>query len=158
MSSYSINDISRSADRHKLYILLCNPDELSERISFIQTNNISAVNIGKELSMFIGELGDYSYLNMDVFDFTMKLLEERKAKINDIGNDVVAIYNLGILLEPAIELKAAQLIKEFSKSTALIIIWENQIDYPDVLNWTTQKNNYSLDFTDTQIKKLQYAI
>ncbi|HEY5593274.1 MAG TPA: hypothetical protein VIK55_19940 [Paludibacter sp.] len=158
MSSYSINDISKSADRHKLYILSCNPDELSERILFIQTNNISAVNIGKELSMFIGELGDYSYLNMDVFDFTMKLLEERKAKINDIGNDVVAIYNLGILLEPAIELKAAQLIKEFSKSTVLIIIWENQTDYPDVLSWPTQKNNYSLDFTDTQIKKLQYAI
>lgn len=158
MSSYSINDISRSTDRHKLYILSCNPDELSDRISFIQTNNISAINIGKELSMFIGDLGDYSYLNMDVFEFTMKLLEDGKAKINGSGNDVVAIYNLGILLEPTLELKAAQLIKEFSKSTALIIIWENQTDYPDVLNWLTQKNNYSLDFTDTQIKKLQYAI
>lgn len=158
MISYSINDISQSTDRFKLYVLSCSPGKLPESISFIQSHNIPVINIGKEISTFISGLKDYSYLNMDVFDFTTKLLEDRKANINGTGNDVVAIYNLGILLEPALELNAKQLIKEFSKSSAIIIIWENQSDLPDVLNWPTQQSNYSFDFTDTQLKRLQHEI
>ena len=158
MSTYSIKDITKSADRHKLYILLCSLDALSESLAFIQSQNVAAVNIGKELASFIDELDDYSYLNIDVYDFAKKLLDNRKAKIDGSVNDVVAIYNLGILLEPALELNATQLLKEFSKSAALIIIWENQTEQSDVLNWTTQKNNYFLDFSDTQLKRLQHAI
>jgi len=74
------------------------------------------------------------------------------------GNDVVAICNLGILMEPALELNAVQLFKEFSKSAALIIIWDNQSEIPDRLDWLTQKQNFFLDFSDIQLKKLQYAI
>ena len=61
-------------------------------------------------------------------------------------------------MEPILELNLVTLFKEFSKSTALIIIWENQYDIPDRLNWTTQKNNYALDFSDSPLKKLQDAI
>lgn len=158
MSTYSINDISHSVDRHKLYILFCGPDELSKSISFIQNQNINAINMGKELASFIDELEDYKYLNIDVYDFTKKLLDNSKAKLDGSGNDIVAIYNLGILFELALELNAKQLLKEFSKSAALIIIWENQTEQTDILNWPTQKNNYYLDFSDMQLKKLHYAI
>jgi hypothetical protein len=51
-----------------------------------------------------------------------------------------------------------QLFKEFSKSTSLIIIWDNQSENPDRLDWQTQKQNFFLDFSDIQLKKLQYAI
>jgi len=51
-----------------------------------------------------------------------------------------------------------QLFKEFSKSTSLIILWENQSELPDRLEWLTQKNNFFLDFSESQLKKLQYAI
>ncbi len=72
--------------------------------------------------------------------------------------DVIAIYNLGILMEPALELNAVQLFKEFSKSTSLIILWDNQSEIPDRLEWTTQKHYFFLDFSESQLKKLQYAI
>ena len=158
MSSYSIKDISNSTDRHKLYTLMCNPDELPASISFIQSQNITAINIGKELAKYINELEDERYLNIDVYDFTRKLLEKNKLKVAGSTNDIVAIYNLGILLEPALEMNAVQLLKEFSKSSSLIIIWENQSEQPDRLNWQTQKQNYFFDFSDTQLKKMQYAI
>jgi len=158
MITYSINDLSKTSDRYNLYILPCIPATLQECISFLQSQNIPVVNIGKEISTFINGLEDYSYLNMDVFDFTIKLLEVTKAQINGSGNDVVAIYNLGILLEPALELKTSQMIKEFSKSTSLIIIWENQMDLTEELCWPTQKNDYFFDFTDTHLKTLQNAI
>ena len=158
MSTYSIKDIIQSTDRHKLYTLMCRPDELSESIAFIQAQKINLLNIGKELALFIDGLEDYSYLNIDVYDFIKKILEKHKCQINSTGNDILAIYNLGILFEPALELNAVQLLKEFSKSASLIIIWENQSDIPDRLHWPTQQSTVLLDFTETQIKKLQYAI
>lgn len=158
MSTYSIKDVIQSADRHKLYTLLCSQDELVNCITWLQSQKIHAINVGKDLAAFIDGLEDFSYLNIDVFDYVKKLLDKHKTKINNTGNAVVAIYNLGILLEPALELNAAQLLKEFSKTAALIIIWENQTDIPDRLHWSTQQNNIFFDFTETQLKKLQYAI
>lgn len=158
MSTYSIKDISNSVDRHKLYILFSGPDKLYENILYIRNQNITVINLGKELSTFIDKMEDFKYLNIDVCDFIKKLLDNNKAKIDGLGNNIVAIFNLGILLEPALELNAAQLLKEFSKSAALIIIWENQIEQTDILNWSAQKNGYYLDFSETQLKKLQYEI
>ena len=71
---------------------------------------------------------------------------------------MIAIYNLGILMEPNLELNAAQLFKEFSKSTSLILLWDNKFDTPDRLEWSTQKNNFFLDFSESQLKKLEYVL
>jgi len=158
MSTYSIKDISTTADRFKLYTLMCNANELADKIAFVKSQNINVINIGKELANYIDGLDDFRYLNIDVYDYTQKLLDKHKSKINGAGNDVVAIFNLGILMEAALEFNAVQLFKEFSKSTSLIIIWDNQSEVPDILDWPTQKNNFYLDFSDTQLKNLQYAI
>ncbi len=53
MSTYPIKDISTTADRHKLYTLVCNSDELSDSITFIQSQNINVLNIGKDLATYI---------------------------------------------------------------------------------------------------------
>jgi hypothetical protein len=158
MSTYSIEDITSTSDRFKLYTLVYNANELLDKIAYLKFQNINVINIGKELATYIDGLDDFSYLNIDVYDYTKKLLDKQKSKINSTGNDVIAIYNLGILMEPALELNAVQLFKEFSKSTSLIILWDNQSDIPDRLEWTTQKHNFFLDFSESQLKKLQYAI
>lgn len=137
---------------------MCSQDGLVDCISWLNSKKIHSINVGKELATFIDGLEDFSYLNIDVFDYVKKLLDKHKAKINNTGNEVVAIYNIGVLLEPALELNAAQLLKDFSKTAALIIVWENESDILERLHWPTQQNNIFLDFTDTQIKKLQYAI
>ena len=158
MSTYSIEDITSTSDRFKLYTLVYNANELQDKIAYLKSQNINIINIGKEIATYIDGLDDFSYLNIDVYDYTKKLLDKHKSKINSMGNDVIAIYNLGILMEPALELNAVQLFKEFSKSTSLIIIWDNQTDTPDRLEWHTQKHNFFLDFSESQLKKLQYAI
>lgn len=158
MSIYQIKDISITTDRFKIFTLMCNPNEIADKIAFVKSQNINVINIGKELATYIDSLEDFRYLNIDVFDFTKKLLDKHRSKTNGAGNDVLAIYNLGILMEPALKLNAVQLLKEFSKSASLIIIWENQSDIPDRLVWPTHKNNFFLDFSESQLKKLQYAI
>ena len=158
MSTHSIEVISSTSDRFKLYTLVYNANELQDKIAYLKSQNINIINIGKELATYIDGLYDFSYLNIDVYDYTKKLLDKHKSKINSMGNDVIAIYNLGILMEPVLELNAVQLFKEFSKSTSLIILWDNQSDIPDRLEWLTQKHNFLLDFSESQLKKLQYAI
>lgn len=158
MTIYSFKDISSSVDRHKLYILFCKPEEVNSNIGSIQSYKIATINLGKELATFIDHLDDYQYLNIDVYDYTKKLLDRNKSKINGSGNEIVAIYNLGILLEPALELNPVHLLEEYSKSSALIIIWENKIDISDKLIWPSQNSDYCLDFSDTHLKTLQNVI
>jgi hypothetical protein len=158
MRTSSIEELYNSTDRFKLYILQCNSENLNGALSFFQKHGIPAINIGKEISSFIDKLANYRFLNIDVYDFTKNLLESKKTKIGSSGNDVIAIYNPGVLLEPSLELNAVQLLKEFSKSATLIIIWENQLESPDRLNWPTQQQTYFLDFSEIRLKILQNEI
>jgi len=96
MSTYSIEDITSTSDRFKLYTLVYNANELQDKIAYLKSQNINVINIGKELATYIDGLDDFSYLNIDVYDYTKKLLDKHKSKINSMGNDVIAIYNLGI--------------------------------------------------------------
>lgn len=158
MSGYTIEDIIHSSDRYKLYTLVCREEDLPERILHLQSRQIYAINIGKEVAAFIDGLEDFSYLTIDTFDFIKNLLDRHKAKISTTGNEVVAVYNLGILFEPTLELNATKLLKEFSKMAALIIIWEYQIDIPGRLHWPGLQNNICFDFAETQLKDLRYEV
>jgi len=150
--------VVNTCERYKIFCLIFGDQNVIDLVVYLETECVKSINIGKELATYIDGLDDFSYLNIDVYDYTKKLLDKHKTKINNMGNDVIAIYNLGILMEPALELNAVQLFKEFSKSTSLIILWDNQSDIPDRLEWLTQKHNFFLDFSESQLKKLQYAI
>jgi hypothetical protein len=158
MATFDFDNIINSTERYKLYNLICTNETLKESIDLLQFKGIQTINIGKELGSFIDTIEDFSYLNIDVFDFLIKTLDKYRAKINNVGNDIVAIYNLGILLEPSLELNTVQLLKEFSKTSALIIIWENNPVTPNMLKWPTQQNHFFLDFTETPLKTMHYAI
>ena len=158
MRTYSLQDLAQSVDSHKLYILLCEAAELKDCAARLQAQGVPSLNLGSELARFIDQLEDFSYLSIDVFDFAKKLLDLHKAKPKQGGPEVLAVYNLGILLEPALKLNAVKFFTAFSRTAALIIIWENEARLPDRLHWSTQQNNIFLDFTETPLKKLQYAI
>jgi hypothetical protein len=153
-----INQFTKSCERYKIFCLLIENQKIIDLVVNLETEGVKSINIGKELAIYIDNLKDFSYLNIDVYDYVKNILDKHKSKINDKGNDVIAIYNLGILMEPNLELNAVQLFKEFSKSTSLVILWDNQFDIPDRLVWSTQKNNFFLDFSESQLKKLEYAI
>lgn len=123
MNTFSISDISNSKDRYKLFVLMCSQNDISNGITYIRSQKLKAVNIGQELAVYIDKLKDFSYIDIDIADYFKKLLENNKSKINNYGNDVVAIYNLGILFESSFKLNVVQLLTTFSKSTAIIILW-----------------------------------
>ncbi|MDX1908004.1 MAG: hypothetical protein SF053_13295 [Bacteroidia bacterium] len=158
MSIYSWSDILTSIDRYKIYTLRCEPSALWNCIAEVLSASINVLNLGKEVAGFIKDLPEHTYLDIEVMEFIPKLLEKHSSQINNAGNHMVAIYNLGLLLEPMLKLNTVQLLSEFSKSKALIIIWEHDNDGKGNLSWATQKNSFSLDFSMIPIKQLQYAI
>jgi hypothetical protein len=158
MNNQLIADFKNSTDRFKIFALLCSKSEISDRISWFESENVPVLNIGKEIAQFLDDLEDYRYLTIDVFDFLKKLLDNRTCKIGESGNSVIAIYNLGILFEDQLELNAANVLKEFSKISSVIIIWENEFSYPDKLFWKDHQSNVSLDFSDAQLKILKHAL
>ena len=158
MSSYTIEDILNSHERHKLFLYDCLESQLKDVLQTFTNKNIPVLNIGFELANFLNNLNDYRFLAIETYDFILKLLNKNKKRINNSENEIIAIHNLAILLEPNLELNAVRLFTEFSKSFGLIIIWENQYNLQDILNWPTQKQKFSLDFSDTTLRKLQHAI
>lgn len=158
MDCYSLKNILDCTDRYKLFVYLTSPDQIQVVITWFHYQNIHPINLGKELASFINELDDQRYLHIDTQEYTKNLLEKQKSTNLDFITEVIAVYNLGILLEPELGLNAEKLLKDISKSSPLIIIWENQSQLSNQLHWPTQQNNIFLDFTETPLKTLHYAI
>jgi hypothetical protein len=157
-SNMNLANVFRSTDRHKLFLLNCREESFNECLGFLANQHIEAVNIGLEVSVFLNRLEDYRYLNLEVSDFIIKMLNERKHKPEGSMNDVVVIYNLGILMEHALEINASQLLKNFAKNVALIIIGDALELEGNKLFWPNQKESFSIDFNDTSIKQISYEI
>jgi hypothetical protein len=158
MCFYSLDSVFQSVERHKLFVVFCSHNELALYIDWLKAQEIHSINMGIELSMFINGLFDAQHLDILVSDYVKKLLDQYKTKIKIAGNEVVAVYNLGILFEPSLELNATKLLKDFSKTASLIIIWENQFETPIRLHWPSQSDHIFFDFTETTLKKLHNAI
>lgn len=156
MAIYPLNEVFDSNDHYKLFLLPFLEETKSQTVEFLESKGIKTVDVGKIVSLFIDALENYKYLNIDVVDYIQKLMDQYKSKGK--GNAVVAITNLGILLEPALEINSSKLLKEYSKSTSLIILWEHEFHGSQKLTWKTQKTKYYLDFSEINLKILQNEI
>lgn len=158
MNIVTIADIANSFDRHKIFLMQCESDDINSCIEICQKQNIYALNIGLELSSYISKLKNYKYLNIDVNEQIKKLIDKYKTQINSGSNHIIAIYNLGILFESELELNVTQLLQDISRSVAIIIIWDNYNLENNTLSWLSDNNPYTLQFSEIQIKKLHYEI
>jgi hypothetical protein len=158
MLNLFLEEILTSSDRYKLYLLRYQAAELEKKIQFLNASKINVINLGLELSHYIDSLDDFRYLTIDVYDFVIKLLDKNKSKFKENSNNVLAIYNLGILWEASLELNVTSILKEFSKSSSLIILWENNLEIAHRLTWPTQSGSIFLDFSDIQLKELKHEI
>ena len=156
MKTDLLTELRFPTSRHRLFLLICKPNKVQECIDFLSANNINSLNVGLELSKFIDIIDDYSYLTIELIDYFKKLLDSTKSCI-DKSNNIIAIYNFGILLEDTLELDASLLFKDFSKTNTLIIMCEFGEMNNEKLYWSNNKNNY-IDLTNTNIKILEYEI
>src|SRR5687768_9505648 len=121
MEKVTLNQVLTSVDRYKLFYLSASSKGLGNILSVLQDRKIPIVNVGLELSTFLKDSARNKYLHLEAYEHIKKVLEVKKANVTGSGNEVVSIYNFGILQEPLLELNPAQIFKDFSKSAALII-------------------------------------
>ena len=74
-----------------------------------------------------------------------------------VGNPLISVVVNCFNSEKFLDQTLKSVIKQTYQNWE-VILWDNQSDIPDRLEWHTQKHNFFLDFSESQLKKLQYAI
>lgn len=143
---------------NSLMVIECDRNKIRDCLAEFSNLGIDILNLGYKVAVFLEELLDYSYLSIEAYDFTKKLLNKNIQKAINSDKGILVIYNLGILFEPALEIKVSLLLKEYLKTASIILIWETSSESVDNTNWLNQQNNIFFEFAESQIKKLQYAI
>lgn len=148
-----LNNISDTS-RHNLFLVQCQADSLNDVIAKLEINGVSVINIGKALSRKLKEIKSTKFLNIESQEFLHEMIGKQSKEIMKGKPPVVAIYNLGILFEPILSLNTEKILKDLSKNTTLIVLWEHQISPPGVLHWGMQQDQYNLNLSDINLVKV----
>jgi hypothetical protein len=148
-----INQIT-DYERYNIYVLPCKDTSLLEVAKNLETRGFPVINVGKSLAKYLANIKKAKHLHLEAEDQFKKLIETNSKKVSEVKPPVVAIFNLGILFEELVSIDAAKIIKELSKSFAIIIIWDEQIESSAILHWDVQKDTIQLNFTDTHLKQV----
>lgn len=148
-------DISIERESYKLCLYNTSDEEIPEVIVAFERDNIPVVNIGYEISLFLKKQFKAKYLQIEIQELLAKIVETTSKKLIDSKPKIIALYNLGILLEPALGLDAVKILKESSKSTIIILIWVDEVENSRLLHWSTEKDRFSFNFSDINLIQLQ---
>lgn len=136
--------------RHNLILRRCDPNDLNVAIEEFKAAGINVLNIGSELSKKLKTLETAKFLTLEAQEYLHELLEKQARHVVPGKPRVVALYNLGILLEPVLKLNAANLLKEISKNIAIVILWDYLVS-EGLLHWGIQQEQYHLNLSDIYI-------
>lgn len=92
-----------------------------------QIEGIISLNIGFELAGSLAEKLNGKNLAL-VASSTLDSLVSKHSFNHDEYGHVIALKNLGILLEPALKLDFSSLLTKYSTGTTLFIHWDGEID------------------------------
>jgi hypothetical protein len=158
MSSDLLN-ILEDLGRHNLVVVRCDANSLNNTIERLNEAGVNSVNVGKELSEKLTAVESTRFLTIESQEYLHEMIDNQTREIVPGKLKVVAIYNIGILLDPALSLNAANLLKEISKYVAIIILWDH-ISSEGLLHWGIQQEQYYLNLSDIYIagRSAEYEI
>lgn len=136
--------------RHNLILVKCADNSLSDTIDELKSAGVNVINIGRELSEKLKTIESAKFLTIESQEYLHELIEKQARQVIPSKHKVVAIYNLGILLEPALSLNASNLIKDISKNVAIVILWDHHSS-DGLLHWGIQQEQYHLNLSDIYI-------
>ena len=149
------NNLSETK-RYKIYILQILFNDLNLSKNFLASFNIKTINVGKELSEKLSNFNSYRHLDILVSEFIPKLIEQNATQIPRFNHKIVALQNMGILLEPSFDLSAEKLLAEISKNVHLLFLWSARFSEDGVLSWTKNKETFNFDLTPYEPKTINY--
>ena len=150
-----LSDQLETAERYNLYWL---KSDLALNLQMQESLNlagIKTVNIGFEFAKKLSLQKASKFIGIEAHELLQNLIENNSTLLNKLKIKTVALYNLGVLFEPDLELDPSQIIKNLSKTTAIILLWENLSDDNGNLFWDKAQPQYGFDFTDTNIREIK---
>jgi len=153
-----LNKIDGAA-RHNLVLLRCDYNTLQETIAQLANAGVNTINIGQELSKKLIAVESGHHLSIEAQEYLHELIENQSRQIADGKPKIVALYNMGILLEQALSLNTESLLKEFSKNVTIVVVWEHGYSN-GLLHWGVQQEEYHLNLSDIYVaeEKANYEV
>lgn len=149
-----------NTDRYNLFCIKSDIDNQLLVREILNRAGIQDVNIGFEMAENLISAKEAKFINIEAQEFLQMLIETKSNLPDNFKLKTVAIYNLGILFEPLLGLHPISILKELSKTTAIILLWEGQTDNNGKLFWDAKKPQIGLDFFEINLKEIniQHAI
>ena len=142
------------SNRHNIVILHC-PVTLMETASAkLREEGLDIIDCGVCLAEKCKTSGANKYLSIELQEYLQEVIGSKAKTIIEGKPKVIGLKNLGILLEPSLELDALAILEKLSQNIALLILWENQILHPVRLHWGVNEEQYNLDFTNITLTKV----
>lgn len=153
-----LNNIDGVA-RHNLILLKCDSKTLKDTIAQLTNAGVNTINVGQEVSKKLIAIKSGKHLSIEAQEYLHELIEKRSTHIANGKPKIVALYNMGILLEQTLSLNTESLLKEFSKNLTIVLIWEH-VYSNGLLHWGEQQEKYHLNLSDIYVaeEKANYEV
>lgn len=139
--------------RNKLYWIDYSDPQKTFVDNRLLESNLAVLNLGYEFASFIKDKEEAQVRSMAI-DFLSEVMERN---INvDASTEVpfVILKNFGIILENFLDIDGEKFLKDFSKNTGLVMLWEGIVKDNQHFFWP-ENEDYSLKFNDTNAQIIQ---
>lgn len=138
---------------YNLYFVEKNSKEVEDFTKQLAKQGVTVINIGKELAEKLKMLNNTKFITVEALQLLRELFKKKEDDTQN--NPIFAIYNLGILLEPTLDLAVTKILADISRDKVIIIIWNHLVKDGSILYWDEESfNEYNFNFSEYYIKKL----
>jgi len=130
--------------------------DISQIKSFLSRKRYPVLDVGCFLAEELSKQESADSANLDIPKILSEKVRNESRILDGWNQPLICLTNLGILLEPELGLQASNLLKDISKNTFLILLWDYFCDEPSLFHWGTQKQIFHLDFSGIGIKKIPF--
>lgn len=118
------------------------------------SSNFPRLDIGKLVAEELSRNPPGKYVSFDVDDFIKSLLR-RKLDAQDESSRGLILENLGILLEPDLQLNPVKLFLELSLNAIVVLVWDHAIIDGIRFVWDESKPGYGFLFPSHTITNME---
>jgi hypothetical protein len=141
------------SDRYNIFLIEQRNRSIKEIEGNLIKDGVKVINLGKEFAYKLKSLNTTKYIIVDAPILLRKLFDEHNIISEKCKKPAIAIYNLGILLEPTLALAAESILGNLSYDKVIIIIWNHLIKNRNILYWSDKTyTSYHFDFSEYNLK------
>lgn len=139
-------------NRHKLYWIDYSESKRTAVDESLIKDKLRVLNVGCDLASVLKDI-EQEQISSIAIDYLTDLMDLNKNVVDLTSIPFVIIKNFGILQEKFIGIDVEKFMKDYSKNTGLVLLWEGSVTDTNHFCWPNT-DLFSLKFEDTNIQKI----